>query len=160
MTSRRRPGRPTIALLMLMVVCAAGAPTAQSELVIAKQTPTKEYHRPDCPVIRDGKDVLAMTRAEAESRGFKAHRDCDPSKQTAPADQPPRGDASARPKTPPETVYIDASSRYYHRKTCAKLGTHPEAVAVTGVGKRWPCPTCRPPVPKRSTEPLVPRWRG
>ena len=160
MASGRRLAGPTTALLMLVVVSARVAPSAQSELVVTKAGATKEYHRPDCPVIRDGKDLVAITRAEAESRGYKAHRDCDPSKQPASADQPQRGAGASHANAAPETVYVDASTRYYHRKTCAKLGTHPEAVPVTAVGKRWPCPTCRPPVPKRSSDPLVPRWRG
>jgi hypothetical protein len=142
---------------MVIGLCVAAPVSAQSELVIVKDTAAKEYHRPGCPIVRDGKDVLAMTRAEAESRGFKSHRDCDPAVQ-APAAQ--SGAAPSTPKPPPETVYLDRSTKYYHRKTCPKLGTHVEAVTVTAVGKRWACPTCKPPVPKRSTDPLVPRWRG
>jgi hypothetical protein len=38
--------------------------TLQSEMVIVKEG-TKEYHRAGCEVIRDGKGVLAMTRAQA-----------------------------------------------------------------------------------------------
>ena len=142
---------------MVFVLCVPARSSAQSELVIVKDTAAKEYHSPGCAVVRDGKDVVAMTRAEAVSRGFKPHRDCDPAVQ-APAAPP--GAPAAKPTAPPATVFIDSSTKYYHRKTCAKLGAHPEAVAVTAVGKRWPCPTCRPPVPKRTTEPLVPRWRG
>lgn len=157
MTSRTRRQRVAIWLLMVLVLCVAARSSAQSELVIVKDTAAKEYHRPGCALVRDGKDVLAMTRAEAQSRGFKPHRDCDPAVQGTPA---PSGAPAAKAPAPPETVYIERSTKFYHRKTCAKLGAHPEAVAVTAVGKRWPCPTCRPPVPKRSTEPLVPRWRG
>jgi hypothetical protein len=142
---------------MVLGLCVVPTVSAQSELVIVKDTAAKEYHRPGCPIVRDGKDVLAMTRAEAESRGFKAHRDCDPAVQPT---SPQSGAAPSKPKAPPEMVYIDSSTKYYHRKTCRKLGPHAEAIAVTAIGKRWPCPTCKPPVPKRSTDPLVPRWRG
>jgi hypothetical protein len=144
-------------LLMMLVLGVAATSSAQSELVIVKDNAAKEYHRPGCPVVRNGTDVVAMTRAEAVSRGFKSHRDCESAMPggSAQSETPP-----PKPKEPPQTVYVDRAPKYYHRKTCAKLGAHPEAVALTAVGKRWPCPTCRPPVSKRTAEPLVPRWRG
>lgn len=62
-------------------IVAAGAwaaiAIAQSELVIHKEGST-QYHRPGCEVIGNGKDVLALTRAQAEARGDKPHSGCDP----------------------------------------------------------------------------------
>lgn len=157
-----RPAAVAVLLLAALAVRAPGPISAQSEMVIVKGTSgqgEKNYHRPGCPVIGDGKDVLAMTRAEAESRGAKAHRDCDPA-LSAPA-VGPQGPAATTPRTaPPETVFIDTAGTQYHRKNCARLEKDAKAVPLTSVGKRWPCPACRPPVPKRTTEPLVPRWRG
>src|SRR5688500_4717261 len=60
--------------------------SAQSELVIYKEG-TSLYHRAGCEVIRDMKGVVAMTRAQAEARGYRAHADCAP--------------AAARPGAPP-----------------------------------------------------------
>ena len=151
-----------VVLLIAAALCGPGAVAAQSEMVIVKEASgqgDKHYHRPGCPVVRDGKDVLAMTRAEAESRGFKAHRDCE----AASSAQPPQGPGTAStkpPSPPPETVFVDSGTTYYHRKNCARLGKDAKGIALTAVGKRWPCPACRPPVPKRTTEPVVPRWRG
>jgi hypothetical protein len=151
-----------VMLVTALALCGRHAIAAQSEMVIVKGTSgqgEKHYHRPGCPVIKDGKDVLAMTRAEAESRGVKAHRDCDPALSAPSAE--PQGPASGTPRTaPPETVFIDTAGTHYHRKNCARLEKDAKAVPLTNVGKRWPCATCRPPVPKRTTEPLVPRWRG
>jgi hypothetical protein len=122
-----------------------------------------QYHRAACPVVRDGKDVLAMTRAQAEARGAKAHPECE----NLPA-APPDGRAGAPPGTPPEDkgpapdtpVFVDAG-KHYHRQGCAKLGKEPRKVLLKDAGPRWPCPVCRPPVRKRiEGPPLVPRWRG
>jgi hypothetical protein len=148
-------------ILTALVISGQHAIAAQSEMVIAREgvgQGEKNYHRPGCPVVRDGKGVVAMARAEAESRGFKAHRDCDPA-LSAPA-APQGATVPTLRKAPPETVFIDTAATHYHRKDCAKLGAGAKAVAVTDVGKRWPCPTCRPPVPKRTADPVVPRWRG
>jgi hypothetical protein len=133
--------------------CAAIA-VAQSELVIHKDGST-QYHRPGCEVIRDAKDVLALTRAQAEARGYKPHPDCDP--QQRPSSTPSAG--SPAPPAKPETVYVNAT-KYYHRKDCRKLEANPKAVRAESLdlaGKTyWPCPDCRPPVRKRSpaSEPL------
>lgn len=157
---------------VVTVVLTAAAPYGQiatgtqTEIVIVKEASgqgEKHFHRPGCPLVRDGKEIVAMTRAEAESREFKAHRDCDPAQSAATAQ--PQAAATAQPqapaaKAPPTTVFVDAGTTYYHRKNCPKLGKPAKSVALTAVSKRWPCPTCRPPVPKRATEPVVPRWRG
>jgi hypothetical protein len=147
---RTRPLTP--GLIAAAVLLWNGITHAQSELVIHKDG-TKLYHRPGCPVVLDLAGVLAMTRAQAEARGYKAHPDCDPANPNAPA---PR---AAPP--PPATVYVDGS-KYYHRKDCSKL-TDPKtvkAVSVEVAGKvQWPCPTCKPPVRRKSTENAVPRTK-
>ena len=70
------PTRVLLAALAFLVVSAPAA-SAQSELVIYKEG-TGLYHRPGCPVLKDATNVMAMTRAQAEARGHKAHADCDP----------------------------------------------------------------------------------
>lgn len=139
--------------LGLALACAAGvlsphAGAAQSELVIHREG-TKVYHRPGCPLIKDGKGVMALTRAQAESRGYTPHADCDPAVQKQ---------TGGKAAPPPETVYLDGS-RYYHRKSCAKLSGDPKAVkpaSLEEAGKsHWPCPHCKPPVRPRP-EPAIP----
>jgi hypothetical protein len=151
--------------LLLGVVGALwwSAAAAQSELVIHKED-TNLYHRPGCDVIRDMKGVVAMTRAQAESRGYKAHADCDPevSKPGAPA--PPASAAAAtQPKPTPQIVYVEGG-KYYHRKDCRRLAANPKAARAEPLevaGKSlWPCPDCRPPVrPRQGTSPRLGRVR-
>jgi hypothetical protein len=122
---------------------------AQSEMVLHKEG-TRLYHRASCPVVQDMKGVVAMTRAQASSRGYTAHPDCDPENPNAPA--------AKAPPPKPETVYLDGS-KYYHRKTCAKIADPKSVKAVdleVAAKSQWPCPTCRPPVRKKTTEPAVP----
>jgi hypothetical protein len=141
--------RTSLAVVVLISVLGPSAALAQSEFVIHKEG-TKLYHRPSCPIVLDLRGVLAMTRAQAEARGYKAHPDCDPNNPNAPA---PKG-----PPPPPATVYLDGS-KYYHRKTCSTLRDPQaaKAAALESAGKNhWPCPTCRPPVRKRSTENAIP----
>jgi hypothetical protein len=143
---------------LFLAIVAAGACTAivgaQSELVIHKDGST-QYHRPGCEVIRDGKDVLALTRAQAEARGYRPHPDCDPQQRQSGA--PSAG--SPAPAAKPETVYVNGT-KYYHRKDCRKLEANAKAVRAETLdiaGKTyWPCPDCRPPVRKRNpaSEPL------
>jgi hypothetical protein len=140
-------------VLLAIAAAGVGPPIAavQSELVIYKER-SQLYHRPGCEVIRDGTGVLALTRAQAEARGYKPHPDCDPEqrKPDAPGDK-----AAARP----QTVYVDGT-KYYHRKECKRLEAKPKAVraeSLDAAGKAyWPCPDCRPPVRKRTpaSEPL------
>jgi hypothetical protein len=143
---------------VFLAMAAAGlgplSASAQSELVIHKDG-SNQYHRPGCDLIRGGKDVLALTRAQAESRGYKPHPDCDPGKR--PSD--PSSAGNPAPAAKPETVYVNGT-KYYHRKDCRKLEANPKAVGAESLetaGKiYWPCPDCRPPVRKRTgaSEPL------
>ena len=145
-----------VASLLLAIGAAVtiGPVAAQSELVIHKEG-TTQYHRPGCDLIRDGKGVTALTRAQAEGRGYKPHPDCDP-EQRKPDAPAARG---APPAPPPQTVYVNGT-RYYHRKDCRRLEANPKAVrseSLEAAGKTyWPCPDCRPPVRKRTSasEPL------
>jgi hypothetical protein len=153
--SFRRAAARVAASLVLLDAAAA----AQSELVIHKEG-TNLYHRPGCPVVRDGIGVLALTRAQAEARGYKPHPDCDPdnpSARSAPA--VPRPVPAPAPAPPPAvTVYLDGS-KYYHRKSCAKIATAKDVASksLEVAGKSyWPCPVCRPPVRRKSSEPAVP----
>ena len=145
---------PTRALIAAFacLVAAAPAEATQSELVIYKEG-TGLYHRPGCPVLKDATDVMAMTRAQAEARGHKPHADCDPDQnkpEGAPAQSPPPASV---------TVYLN-DNRYYHRKDCPKLkeaGNQVRSESLEKAGKsHWPCPTCRPPVRRKSAEPAVP----
>ena len=133
-----------LALILAMTATTAAAPAAQSELVLTKPG-SKEYHRPHCHVVKDGKNVTALTRAKAMAAGLTAHAVCDP----AQAGPPPESSASA--PAAPVYVYTDGS-RYYHKKDCAKLGKDPDPkkTDLEEAGKKlWPCPTCKPPIRKR-----------
>lgn len=153
------PGAGALALA-LMLLRSSPVPAVeaggQSEMVIHKQG-TRLYHRPGCPVVADTKGVLALTRTQAESRGYKPHPECEAASPDAAGP-----DGKGKP-APPETVYLDGS-RYYHRKTCAKLegkafatpdgkrdGIKSASLEVAGKS-HWPCPTCKPPIRKRSAD--------
>ena len=133
---------------MTVAAMIIGPAAAQSELVIYKEG-TTQYHRPGCDLIRDGKGVMALTRAQAEARGYKPHPDCDPSQRKA--DSP--STSGAAPAPPPQTVYVDGT-KYYHRKDCRRLDANRQAVraeSLESAGKtHWPCPDCRPPVRQRN----------
>jgi hypothetical protein len=123
------------------------------ELVLQKQG-TKEYHRPGCDVVRDGKDVLAMSRAQAEGRGLKAHAGCDPARM--PRSPGGAGSESTRPDAP-VFVFVDAAAKpsrgehhLYHRESCPALAKERRKLPVDDAGKQfWPCPKCKPPIRKR-----------
>ena len=139
-----------VPLAMIVIGAVTVIAAAQSELVIYKEGST-QYHRPGCDVIREAKDVVALTRARAERRGYKPHPECHPEQsRSAP---PPAGSAAATAK--PQTVYLNGT-KYYHRKDCRRLEANPKAVRAESLdtaGKTsWPCPDCRPPVRKRATE--------
>jgi hypothetical protein len=134
----------SLALALLLPVPAL----SQSEMVIHTEG-TKLYHRAACPDLKGAKGVLAMTRAQAEARGFKPHEACDPANPDRPG---------AKPEAPP-TVYLDGS-RYYHRAKCSTLPADKDKIKSASLevaGKsHWPCPTCKPPIRRRSEEPAVP----
>ena len=140
------------AVFVLVLLVLAVPALAQSELVIYKEG-TRLYHRAGCPLLKDATDIVAMTRAQAEARGYKPHADCDPDQK--------KTDAAPGQATPPAavTVYLDAG-KYYHRKDCPKLDTKSKPArseSLETAGKsHWPCPVCKPPVRKRSAEPAVP----
>jgi hypothetical protein len=132
--------RAAVCAFLMLQSLAAGAP-AQSELVIAREGDTL-YHRPGCATIRDGKNVVALTRAQATARGLVPHEAChaEPS-ETRDADR-------GRPQPQPD-VYVDGG-RYYHRKDCGKLGAEAKKLELEGAAKKyWPCPACKPPIRKR-----------
>ena len=142
----RRLAGFTVAVMLLF----AASATAQSELVIYKDGGSV-YHRPGCPALKDMTGVVAMTRGQAEGRGYKPHEECDPERQ--------KPDAPQKPAAPPPPVYL-SDGRYYHRKDCTKLGRDPKRIrseSLEVAGKtHWPCPVCRPPVRRKSAEPAVP----
>jgi hypothetical protein len=145
--------RRDVLVLLTTAIAFPRVAAAQAELVLHKDG-TSLYHRPDCPVVRDGAGVLALTRAQAESRGYKPHPDCDPSNPKAPA---PKPDAPA-----PVTVYVDGS-KYYHRSNdCRRIADKAKvkAVPLEEAGKgTWPCPECKPAVRRKSTQNAVPGTR-
>jgi hypothetical protein len=148
------------AALLLTVMLSDATLAAQSELVIVKEN-TREYHRPACPVVRDGKNVVAMTRAQAEARGFKPHPACDPAVNPRPPQPAPRGKSSTEPPPAPVPVYIAPGDNTYHRETCRKLAADRRRVTLDEAAKQhWPCALCRPPIRKRINPPAVPTRDG
>jgi hypothetical protein len=145
--------RPATLVLLLALPVAtlppasAGAPPLQSELVIVK-TGTKEYHRAGCEVIRDGKDVMAMTRAQAEARKLTQHDGCDPEKVAeAPAAAPGKPGAKPAPKT---MVVVDGGRHYHKDETCKEVGKGSKKVPLEEAGRMlWPCRACKPPIRPR-----------
>lgn len=135
-----------LVILLLSLGAFAAAPPVQDELVITREKDPL-YHRPGCPVVRDAKDVLAMTRAQANGRGKKPHPQCDPANTPQTAEERKRAEALATP------LFIATGDRYYHREKCAKLGKAPRRVSLDEAAKKhFPCRTCKPPVrprPKR-----------
>lgn len=128
--------RCLLPLTLALLLAPVPAP-AQGEMVITKPG-TPLYHWPGCPLIRDPKDVLAMTRAQAEARVLKPHDACDPSREPPP------------PKLP--MVYIDEAGKDYHREKCEELGEKSRRVTVDEAvrKKHWPCRVCKPPIRPRT----------
>ena len=120
--------------LLLAAAMLFAVPQAATEYVLVKQG-SKEYHRPGCEVVRDTKNVVAMTRAEAESRGLKPHAACDPSK-------------TQNGKPAVQYVFVAPGDQRYHRETCPTR----ERITLDAAAakKYWPCPVCKPPVRKRA----------
>ena len=131
-------------LLLLPLVLVAAA--VQVEYVVVRGG-AKDYHRPGCSVIRDGKDVLVMSKGEAEAKSLKPHPQCDPN-------DPRNVSGDAKP-APTVYVFVDGSS-YYHREKCQNL--KPKARKVTldeAARKQWPCRVCKAPVrPRKGRTPV------
>lgn len=143
------PRAVALAVPALLALTAARAPS--QELVLHKEG-TGLYHRPSCDVVRDGVGVLALSRGQAEARGFKPHAACDPEQQ--PPDKPAPAAAAAPPApapTPPRRVFVLVDDgKQYHRDGCKRLGKNAQRMALDDAAKqRWPCPVCRPPIRKR-----------
>ena len=130
------------ALALCAILIVPGGILSAQELVITREG-SKEYHRPACEVIQGRTDILAMQRGQAEARGFKPHKECDPA-YVAPA-----------PKAVTVTVTVDDAARYYHRDKCNKIGKSPRQVTLDEAAKKhWPCPICKPPIrPRRKPAP-------
>lgn len=123
--------------------------TAQPPLVLVTEK-TKQYHRPSCPAVRGGKDVIAMTAAQAEARKFTSHPGCDPATGSDSPEEPAtEGGASGEGRSA-VFVYTAPGDKRYHREDCAKLPAKREKMLLEEAGKKWwPCSVCRPPIRKR-----------
>ena len=95
---------------------------------------SKEFHTPSCPLIKDAKGVSVLTRAQADGKGYKQHKDCDP--------------AVIAEKNAPPTVFVSESDKVYHRADCKVLPKDAKKVVLDekAVKGRWPCTVCRPPI--------------
>jgi hypothetical protein len=144
---------PSLAIPFLLLCIPSGFEArAQPELVIHKEG-TALYHRADCAEIRNGKNVMALTRAQAEARGLKSHPACDPSR----VDPDIAASAKSGEALPVLFVRVD-DSKYYHRDTCPALQKDSKRVELESAGRtHWPCPKCRPPVRKKRVEPAIPK---
>jgi hypothetical protein len=142
-----------VAIAILLTVRAAVA--AQGQLVIATEN-TKQYHRPSCSIIRDGKqkDIVAMNVGQAKLRGYKPHPACH-SDDSANSTSPVTGQSGGE-QPRPVFVYTAPNDTRYHKENCARLGKERKKVALEEAGRKlWPCSLCRPPVRKRA--PAIPR---
>ncbi len=132
------------AVLLVPLLALTAAPAIAQELVLHKEG-TGLYHRPSCDVVRDGVGVLALSRGQAEARGLKPHPECDPSRTPPPAEK------AAKPAAPSQVFVFVDSGNQYHRDGCKKLGKGARRIALDEAAKkRWPCPTCRPPIRPRA----------
>ena len=138
-------------LMALAIVAVFSIP--QIEFVIVREG-QKEYHRPGCPVVRDGKGVLAMSRGEAEAKQMKPHADCDP------ANPRNAGQAQGGGPVPAKPVYVFTdSTSYYHREKCPKLKNGAKRVSLDAAArKHWPCRTCKPPIRPRKSKMGNGKW--
>jgi len=131
-------------LVLLGLVLFATA--AQVEYVVVRSG-AKDYHRAGCSVIRDGKDVLVMSKGEAEAKSLKPHPQCDPND--------PRNAAGDAKPAPTVDVFVDGSA-YYHREKCKNLKANPRKVTLDEAAKKqWPCRVCKAPVrPRKGRSPV------
>jgi hypothetical protein len=105
-------------------------------------------------VIRDGKNVLALTLGQANLRGLKPHAQCD---KEPPGVAGTTGNGGSRKPAAPVFVYVDGT-KYYHRQDCAKRsGVEKRETLDVAARTHWPCPACRPPVRKKGDPPAVPK---
>jgi hypothetical protein len=129
-------------VVLLSLLFVVGSAVSAQELVITREG-SKEYHRPGCELVQGRTDILAMQRGQAEARGFKPHRECDPS--------------YVPPAPKPVMVTVDETAKYYHRDTCSKIGKSPRQVTLDDAAKKhWPCTTCKPPIRPRKKPDLIP----
>ena len=133
-------------VFVVALTALSATPLAAQDLVLHKDG-TKTYHRPWCPAVRDARDVLALSRAQANGRGLKPHADCD----RDPPRSLPQPDVSA--PAAPVFVYVPAAkATHYHRNGCKRLGRDPKKLSLEVAGRQyWPCPVCKPPVRKRKS---------
>jgi hypothetical protein len=135
--------------MVALFALTADSAAAQGPLVIVKEG-RDQYHRPGCSVVREARDVIAMTVGQAESRGLKPHPECDPSKTPSAPPASPVPAASSFRKPLPVFVQVDAAGKFYHRDGCQKLGKDAKKVALEVAGKKyWPCTACKPPIRRR-----------
>jgi hypothetical protein len=127
--------RTVFALLVLL----GFFPEMQTEYVLVKPG-QKVYHQPNCEQLAGAKNVVAMTRSQAERRGLTQDPVCDPAKH--PPDE--------KKKPAPVFVYVQPNGKYYHRERCEKVGPSPKRITLDEAAKKfWPCPVCKPPIRKR-----------
>ena len=120
-----------------------GGAAAQDALVLIRPSDPL-YHWPGCPVVRDAKDILAMTQGQAAGRGKKPHADCDPANLSQTPEERKRAEAL---KTP---IFIASGDKYYHREKCEKLAAGSRKVTLDEAAKKhFPCRTCKPPIRPR-----------
>ncbi|HEX4932416.1 MAG TPA: hypothetical protein VFV33_04500 [Gemmatimonadaceae bacterium] len=133
-------------LVCLLVLTLMPRVSGQDELVLVRPSDPL-FHWPGCPRVTDTRDVLAMTKAQAAGRGKKPHDECDPANPPQTPDDRKRAAALATP------VFVDTTSRYYHREKCRLLGNGARRLSLDEAArKHFPCRTCKPPVrprPKR-----------
>ena len=136
--------RAVLILLLLLGL----APGAQTEYVVVKPG-QKVYHQPYCEQVAGAKNVVAMTRTQAESRGLKQDPACDPATHS-PGEKTKKNPA-------PVYVYVQPGGKYYHREHCEKAGASPKKMTLEEAAKKyWPCPVCKPPIRKRGDSPGPP----
>lgn len=125
--------------MLILLFLIGVAPRLQTEYVLVKPG-SKLYHQPNCEQLAGAKGVTAMTRSQAEARGFTQDPACDPAKH-------PPGE---KKKAAPVFVYVQPDGKYYHREHCAKAGASPKRVTLEEAARKyWPCPVCKPPIRKR-----------
>jgi hypothetical protein len=115
------------------------APGLQTQYVLVKPG-QKVYHQPFCEQVAAAKNVVAMTRVQAEARGLTQDPACDPATHSP----------GEKKKAAPVFVYVQPGGKYYHREHCDNAGPSPKKMLLDEAAKKyWPCPVCKPPIRKR-----------